>query len=191
MKKLLSFLIILFSSVLIQGCLETTIISSAAILTKSATDPRSIGRQVDDGTLAVRVISALNKNKEIKKNARIVSTAYKGSILLTGQAPKLFLSELAKKIVINVKGVESVYNEIRVEQPINFIKIIKDTWITIQIKLKILSNNLIKLSTVKVITENGEVFLLGILSQEEGDIVAKIASNIKDVKHVFTGFSYN
>ncbi|WMY94734.1 MAG: division/outer membrane stress-associated lipid-binding lipoprotein [Arsenophonus sp.] len=191
MKPLSFLLIILFSGILIQGCLETTVIGSAAILTKSVTDPRSIGRQIDDGTLEARVISALNKNKEIRNNTRIISTAYKGSILLTGQTPKLFLSKLAKKIVVTVKGVETVYNEIRIKQPINFIQTAKDTLITIQIKLKIFSNNLIKLSTVKVLTENGEVFLLGILSKEEGEIIAKIAGEIQGVKHVFTGFTYN
>ncbi|WMY96467.1 MAG: division/outer membrane stress-associated lipid-binding lipoprotein [Arsenophonus sp.] len=184
-------LIILFSCILIQGCLETAVIGSATILTKSATDPRSIGRQVDDGTLEARVTSALNKNKEIIKNARIISTAYKGSILLTGQVPKLLISEIAKKIAITVKGVDTVYNEIRIEKPIGLTKAIKDTWITIQIKFKIFSNNFVKLSTVKVLTENSEVFLLGILSEEEGNIAAKIASEIKGVKHVFTGFTYN
>ncbi|WMY97172.1 MAG: division/outer membrane stress-associated lipid-binding lipoprotein [Arsenophonus sp.] len=189
MKSL--FLIISFSCFLIQGCLETSLIGSTAILTKSAIDPRSIGRQVDDGTLEIRVRSALNKNKEIIKHARIINTAYKGNILLTGQAPKLFIIELAKKITIKVKGVENIYNEIRIEQPIDLIKSIKDTWITIQIKLKIFYNNFVKLSTIKVLTENGEVFLLGIVSEEEGNIAAKIASEIKGVKHVFTGFSYN
>ncbi|MGP1931393.1 MAG: division/outer membrane stress-associated lipid-binding lipoprotein [Arsenophonus sp. ET-YP4-MAG3] len=188
--RLFSLIIIICSSILLQGCLSATIIGSAAIITKSTMDPRSIGRQVDDGTLEARVKTAINKDKEIVCNTRIIITAYAGKILLIGQSPDILLAERAKHIAINVEGVQTVYNQIRQTIPINLSTAYKDVWITTKIKLKIFTSNLFKSLTVKIITENEEVFLLGILTQQEGDIVAKIASKTNGVKRVITVFTY-
>ncbi|MGP1946693.1 MAG: division/outer membrane stress-associated lipid-binding lipoprotein, partial [Arsenophonus sp. ER-LPS3-MAG3] len=170
-------IIIICSSLLLQGCFSAVVIGSAAIAAKSVTDPRSIGRQIDDGTLEVRVTTAINKDKEIIHNTRIIAIAYGGKILLIGQAPDLSLAERAKWIATNIEGVQRVYNEIRQAVPVDFGISSKDTWITARIKSQIfIKSDLVKLLTVKVITENKEVFLLGILTKEEGEDVTKIVS---------------
>jgi osmotically-inducible protein OsmY len=48
----------------------------------------------------------------------------------------------------------------------------------------------VKSSNVKVTTENGEVFLLGLVTQQEGQSAAQIASQVSGVKHVTTAFTY-
>ncbi|MFP3036845.1 MAG: division/outer membrane stress-associated lipid-binding lipoprotein [Arsenophonus sp.] len=184
-------IIIICSSLLLQGCFSAVVIGSAAIAAKSVTDPRSIGRQIDDGTLEVRVTTAINKDKEIIHNTRIIAIAYGGKILLIGQAPDLSLAERAKWIATNIEGVQRVYNEIRQAVPVDFGISSKDTWITARIKSQIfIKSDLVKLLTVKVITENKEVFLLGILTKEEGEDVTKIVSETDGVKRVITAFTY-
>ncbi|MGP1929331.1 MAG: division/outer membrane stress-associated lipid-binding lipoprotein [Arsenophonus sp. ER-BJ3-MAG3] len=184
-------IIIICSSLLLQGCFSAVVIGSAAIAAKSVTDPRSIGRQIDDGTLEVRVTTAINKDKEIIHNTRIIVIAYGGKILLIGQAPDLSLAERAKWIATNIEGVQIVYNEIRQAVPVDFGISSKDTWITARIKSQIfIKSDLVKLLTVKVITENKEVFLLGILTKEEGEDVTKIVSETDGVKRVITAFTY-
>ncbi|MGP1959498.1 MAG: division/outer membrane stress-associated lipid-binding lipoprotein [Arsenophonus sp. NC-TX2-MAG3] len=190
MRLLLLIITIICTILLLQGCISAVVIGTAAVATKSATDPRSIGRQVDDGTLEARVSAAINKDQEITCNARVITTAYEGKILLTGQAPDLVLAEKAKQIAIKVEGVEAVYNEIRQAMPVDFGVTSKDIWITTKIKSQILISNSVKSSTIKVISEDGEVFLLGILTQQEGTIAAKIASETDDVKRVTTAFTY-
>ncbi|HGJ5884741.1 division/outer membrane stress-associated lipid-binding lipoprotein [Arsenophonus sp.] len=188
--RLFSLITIICSILLLQGCIGAAVIGSAAVATKSATDPRSVGRQVDDGTLEARVSAAINKDQEITRNARIITTAYEGKILLTGQAPDLALAERAKQIATKVEGVEAVYNEIRQATSVDLGTASKDTWITTKIKSQILTSDSVKSSTVKVITEGGEVFLLGILTQREGAAAAKIASETDGVKRVTTAFTY-
>ncbi|MGP1958367.1 MAG: division/outer membrane stress-associated lipid-binding lipoprotein [Arsenophonus sp.] len=184
-------IIIICSSLLLQGCFSAVVIGSAAIAAKSVTDPRSIGRQIDDGTLEVRVTTAINKDKEIIHNTRIIAIAYGGKILLIGQAPDLSLAERAKWIATNIEGVQIVYNEIRQAVPVDFSISSKDTWITARIKSQIfIKSDLVKLLTVKVITENKEVFLLGILTKEEGEDITKIISETDGVKRVITAFTY-
>ena len=75
-----------------------------------------MGTQVDDSTLELRVNSALSKDEQIKKQARINVTAYQGKVLLTGQSPTRPL-RARKQIAMAWKDHE-VFNEVRQGQPI-------------------------------------------------------------------------
>ncbi|MBS0923058.1 divisome-associated lipoprotein YraP [Providencia sp. JGM181] len=188
--RLLPIFAIVFSAALLQGCIGAAVVGTAAVATKSATDPRSVGQQVDDGTLEARVSGQLNKDKDITSKARIIATAYKGNVLLTGQSPDMSWADKAKQIASNVDGTEKVYNEVRQGQPVDLGTASKDTWLTTKVKSKILASDEVKSGSVKVITENGEVFLLGVLTQQEGAAAAKIASETDGVRRVTTAFTY-
>lgn len=188
--RLLPIVAILFSMTMLQGCIGAAVVGSAAVATKSATDPRTVGQQVDDGTLEARVSGQLNKDKDITGKARIIATAYKGNVLLTGQSPDMSWAERAKQIAASVDGTNAVYNEVRQGEPVDLGTVSNDTWLTTKIKSKILTSDSVKSSNVKVITENGEVFLLGVLTKQEADAVAKIASETDGVRRVTTAFTY-
>lgn len=182
--------VLLFTALLLQGCVGAVVVGSAAVATKTATDPRTVGTQVDDGTLEARVANALAKDAQIKKETRIVATAYQGKVLLTGQAPTTELASRAKQIVLGVDGATEVYNEIRQGQPVSLGRASIDTWITTKIRSQLLASDAVKSSNVKVTTENGEVFLLGLVTNEEGKAAAQTASQVSGVKHVTTAFTY-
>ncbi|UYU32402.1 division/outer membrane stress-associated lipid-binding lipoprotein [Siccibacter colletis] len=187
--KALTPLAILISALLLQGCVGAVVVGSAAVATKTATDPRTVGTQVDDGTLEVRVNNALDKDEQLKKDARINVTAYQGKVLLTGQAPGSDLSARAKQIAMGVDGAAEVYNEIRSGQPIGLGTASSDTWITTKVRSQLLASDQVKSSNVKVTTENGEVFLLGLVTEREGQAAADTASRVSGVKHVTTAFT--
>ncbi|WP_193016773.1 division/outer membrane stress-associated lipid-binding lipoprotein [Proteus sp. FME41] len=189
--KLLPIAAVLCSALLLQGCIGAAVVGTAAVAGKTATDPRSLGQQVDDGTLEARVSGALNKNEQVKKsNSRIVATAYQGNILLTGQSPDMSVANTAKQVASKVEGVNNVYNEVRQGEPVTLGTASSDTWLTTKVRSQILGSDSVKSSSVKVITENGEVFLFGILTRQEGAAVAKIASETKGVVKVTTAFTY-
>ena len=187
--KVISTLAVLISAMLLQGCIAAAVVGTAAVGTKAATDPRTVGTQVDDSTLEVRVNSALSKDAQIKKETRINVTAYQGKVLLTGQTPDLSLATRAKQIAVGVDGATEVYNEIRQGQPIGMGTAASDTWITSKVRTQLLSSDQVKSSNVKVTTENGEVFLLGLVTDREGRAAADIASRVSGVKHVTTAFT--
>ncbi|MEG7471668.1 division/outer membrane stress-associated lipid-binding lipoprotein [Serratia marcescens] len=188
--KLKATFAVLSSALLLQGCIAGVVVGSAAVATKTATDPRSVGTQVDDGTLEARVESALSKDQQLKKDARVVATAYQGKVLLTGQSPNADLSARAKQIAMGVEGTTEVYNEIRQGTPVSLSTASSDTWITTKVRSQLLTSDTVKSSNVKVTTENGEVFLLGLVTQQEGQSAAQIASQVSGVKHVTTAFTY-
>ena len=188
--KAFSPLAVLIAALLLQGCVAAAVVGTAAVGTKAATDPRSVGTQVDDGTLELRVNSALSKDQQIKKDARINGTAYQGKVLLTGQSPNTELASRAKQIAMGVEGATEVYNEVRQGQPIGLGTASTDTWITTKVRSQLLASDLVKSSNVKVTTENSEVFLLGLVTEREGKAAADIASHVSGVKHVTTAFTY-
>ncbi|HHK5885920.1 TPA: division/outer membrane stress-associated lipid-binding lipoprotein [Serratia marcescens] len=188
--KLKATFAVLSSALLLQGCIAGVVVGSAAVATKTATDPRSVGTQVDDGTLEARVENALSKDQQLKKDARVVATAYQGKVLLTGQSPNADLTARAKQIAMGVEGTSEVYNEIRQGTPVSLSTASSDTWITTKVRSQLLTSGTVKSSNVKVTTENGEVFLLGLVTQQEGQSAAQIASQVSGVKHVTTAFTY-
>ncbi|MDA2783197.1 division/outer membrane stress-associated lipid-binding lipoprotein, partial [Bacillus cereus group sp. Bc002] len=181
---------VIIAALLLQGCVAAAVVGTAAVGTKAATDPRSVGTQVDDGTLELRVNTALSKDAQIKKEARINVSAYQGKVLLVGQSPNSELSARAKQIAMGVEGTTEVFNEIRQGQPIGLGDASNDTWITTKVRSQLLTSDQVKSSNVKVTTENGEVFLLGLVTQQEGQSAAQIASQVSGVKHVTTAFTY-
>lgn len=191
MLKRLSTLILTGVSLLsLQGCLATAVVTSAAVATKVATDPRSAGTQIDDEILEERVAHNLNNDAQLKEEARINVVAYNGKILLIGQAPNQSASESAKNLAAGVNGVSDVYNEIRVGEKINVSQISVDNYITSVIKSKLLVNSEVKTTEVKVITENGEVFLMGKLDAQQADAAAEVARNVSGVTKVIKVITY-
>jgi osmotically-inducible protein OsmY len=189
MKASYLFAVVL-SALLLQGCVAAAVVGVAGVATKTGTDPRTVGTQVDDTTLEARVSNAINANQDVKKKARIVATAYSGKVLLTGQAPTADMASTAKQITMKVDGATDVYNEIRLGNPVSLGTASMDTWITTKVRSQLLTSDQVKSSNVKVTTENGEVFLLGLVTQEEGQAAAKIAAGVSGVKHVTTAFTY-
>lgn len=184
------FLPFLSTLLLLQGCVAAALVGTAAVGTKVSVDPRSAGTQIDDEILEARVSRALSKDSQLRGDARIIVTAYQGTVLLTGQAPDRSAGEKARQIADGVEGTVQVWNEIRTGKPLRADKTATDALLTTKIRAQLLKSSRVKLSDVKVLTENGEVFLMGRVTEKEGQAAADIASRVAGVKHVITAFSY-
>ena len=184
--KALSTLAVLMSALLLQGCIAAAVVGTAAVGTKAATDPRTVGTQVDDGTLELRVNSALSKDEQIKKEARINVTAYQGKVLLAGQAPNLELASRAKQIAMGVEGTTEVFNEVRQGKPIGLGDASSDTWITTKVKSDLVTEKGIPGTDIKVETNKGVVSLSSMVpvTEAQKEIAVAITKKIKGVKAV-------
>lgn len=189
-NKLLKGSLLVLGFISLQGCITTAVVTSAAVATKVATDPRTTGTQVDDEILEEKVAYNINKDEQIKQEARINVVAYNGKVLLIGQAPSMDVVENAKNLAAGAEGVTEIYNEIRQGEKIGFGQITQDSWITTQVKSKLLVNGEVKATEVKVVTENGEVFLMGKVSQNQANAAAEAARNVGGVTKVVKVFSY-
>ncbi|OCG19908.1 MULTISPECIES: division/outer membrane stress-associated lipid-binding lipoprotein [unclassified Gilliamella] len=187
MKKLT--LMVIFCALTLQGCVAAVIGAGAGATAKVATDPRTAGTQVDDTTLNSRMGMKIKNHGPTFIGSRILSSVYNGNILLTGQANSQQI-EKAENLAYQVEGVKKVYNQIRIGQPVSAGTVTNDTWITTKVKSQFILDAKTKARNIKVVTENSEVFLIGIVTPEEGKTAAEIASKVNGVKKVITLFTY-
>lgn len=190
MKRAALIAMLITGALMLQGCITAAVIGAGATATaKVATDPRTAGTQVDDTTLNSRMGMKIKNNGSQFIGARIVSSTYSGDIILTGQASREQI-EKAESLAYEVDGVKKVYNQIRVGQPVSAGTITNDTWITTKVKSQLILNAKTKARNIKVVTENREVFLIGIVTPEDGKAAAQLASKVDGVKKVITLFTY-
>lgn len=181
--------ILLGATIFLQGCVAA-VIGGGAVAAKVATDPRTTGTQIDDETLEFKVENAVEKDVQIKAEGRVNAVSYNGRVLLIGQVPNSDVKDTATALAKGVEGVNEVYNELTVSPKISFAQISKDSWLTTQVKSKMFVDGRVKATDVKVISENGEVFLLGNVTQSQANAAADIASKISGVKKVIKVFKY-
>jgi osmotically-inducible protein OsmY len=188
MKKLVLVAALVSGAFMLQGCVAAVIGAGATATAKVATDPRTTGTQVDDTTLNTKMNNKLKGNSPFFMGSRISSSTYDGNIILTGQA-NIEQIEKAEQLAYQVEGVKKVYNQIRAGKPVGAGTVANDTWITAKVKSQLVINSKTKARNIKVVTENSEVFLIGIVTGNEGQEAAKVASKVAGVKKVITLFT--
>ena len=188
MKKFVLVAALVSGALMLQGCFAAVIGVGAGATAKMATDPRTAGTQVDDTTLNTRMNTKLKENAPFFIGSRISSSTYMGNIILTGQANAEQI-EKAERLAYQVEGVKKVYNQIRASEPVGAGTISNDMWITTKVKSQLVINSKTKARNIKVVTEDGEVFLIGIVNSEEGQEAASLASKVAGVRKVVTLFT--
>lgn len=175
---------------LLQGCVAAAVVGGGALATKVAMDPRTTGTQIDDQTLELRVADALRKDKQLNEQAHISAVVYNGRVLLVGEAPSVDLKEVAVNLARGVKDIADVYDEIQIGEKVSFMQASKDTWITTEVKSKLFVNGNVKASDVKVVTENGVVYLIGRVTQSQAAAAVDVARQVNGVRKVVKVFTY-
>ncbi|OQM34154.1 BON domain-containing protein [bacterium endosymbiont of Pedicinus badii] len=182
------FFILLFLN--LCGCISTTIISSATIIAKTSSDSRSLGEQIDDFNIRLKVLYSLSKDQEIKKKARIISRIYKKKIILAGQAESYEILKKIVKKIRNIQYIKTMHNQIRVQKPISKKRILYDSLITAKIYEKFFfSKERKELLKIIFFTENQEVFLFGYADQKIEKIAVQIINRISKVKKIIVATS--
>ncbi|QFI55755.1 division/outer membrane stress-associated lipid-binding lipoprotein [Aeromonas simiae] len=180
---------LLAGSLLLQGC-AAVFAGGAATTAKVAGDRRTVGAQWDDQTIELKSANLLADNKQLSAASKISVYSNNGRVLLIGQTPSEAYKVEAGRIVSRVSGVRHVYNELRIRQPVDLSVRSNDTWITSKVRTDMLGAKNFDSGKVKVVTENGEVFLIGLVTRAEGDRAVEIARHVSGVKQVIKAFEY-
>ncbi|MGN2611841.1 BON domain-containing protein [Aliivibrio fischeri] len=186
--KLVKLSALLLSAVLLQGC-AGLFIAGAATTASVVTDNRTVKEQLSDKNLSLEATGLANK-APYQYNMRVSAVAYDGKVLLMGQAKDAQMNQEFEKKIKEMKGVNTVYNQIRVRPLLTFTQINNDNWITTKVKSSLLAKSELNGIKISVFTEAQEVFLVGFVTEEQGNIAADVARNIKGVKGVIKAFEY-
>lgn len=176
-------------TLLLQGC-AGVMLAGAGTGIGSITDRRAVSTQVSDQTVDMRATHRLGTTNPLWADSRVVVITTNGKSLLVGQTPTQEYSQQAEAVVKGVPGVTEVFNELRITAPLDITARSQDTWLTSKVKSTLLAEKNIDGTKVKVVTENSEVFLIGLVTQKEADISVQLARNIAGVKQVITVFEF-
>ena len=172
----------------LQGCVGVVAVGGAGAAV--AVDRRSAGTIVDDEAIELKASQAIYNDDDLGKQAHINITSYNNIVLLSGETPTAAMRNRAVDIARHVEKVRKVYNEIVVAQPTAMKSRSEDTWITTEVKTKLVGIKEISAANVKVITENHAVYMMGIVSHAEANTAAEAARSIEGVTRVITLFEY-
>ncbi|MCF1426742.1 MAG: BON domain-containing protein [Shewanella sp.] len=180
---------LLLAMSLLSGCAGVVAVGAVggAVM---ANDERSFRTQLDDTNADFEIASALSKHKDLQNQANITGVVMNGNTLLIGQAPNSMLRDKAINTVKKLHLGGKLFNQIRIGNPTSFTTRSNDTWLTTKVKSRMLSTDNLDVTRVKVITENGEVFLLGLIPKNQADLAVDVARNTAGVRKVIKVFEY-
>ncbi len=174
---------------LLQACAPAAVVGAGAAGTASH-DRRSTGAFVDDAAIELRGQAFATADEELKKNVHINVTSMNGVVLLTGEAASVALRDRVLGEIRLIEDVRRVVNEIKIEPPSSVGQRTNDTWITTKVKTKLLGTRGVDASRIKVVTEQGSVYLLGLVTQAEGDAATEATRRINGVERVVKLFEF-
>ena len=186
MKKLLTILALILS---LQSCIFVAGAAAGAAAIAVVYDHRKLEKIVQDQTIGNNVIDKIKTVPDLR-DSHISVTCFNQIVLLTGETTTDALRQEAEDVTREVPDVKRIYNEIMVKGPSSSLTRASDTWITGKIKTQMLATKGLQSGTIKVVTENGSVYLMGIVTKRQAEIAVDIARQVSGVQRVVKIFQY-
>ena len=171
----------------ITACVPV-VVGGAAATGAMAADRRTSGIYVEDENIELKAVKKMETN--LGEDAHVNVTSYNRNVLLTGEVPVAESKSKAESLVKEITNTRSITNEISVGPKSTIGSRSNDSYITSKIKTKFVTENKFPANYVKVVTENGVVYLLGIVTNKEADEAVEIARNTDGVTKVVKVFEY-
>ncbi|ODU49799.1 MAG: transporter [Thiobacillus sp. SCN 63-374] len=171
----------------LHGC-AAVVVGGAATGAAVATDRRSTGVFVADQEIELRAMTRLRETFPENTGGKISVTSYNRQVLLTGQVPDEAVRARATDIVKDVPDVRTVFNELAVSGITSLTSRASDTTVTGNVKARLLRNESVPGTQIKVVTEAGVVYLMGLLTQAEAGVATEVARTTSGATKVVTLF---
>lgn len=183
-------LLILTLSLLASGC--------SSVLTATRDHPieddrgtRTIGSTLDDSLIETKVAVNVNKaDPSLDKDSHIIVVSFNGIVLLAGQTPNSTLKTKAEQAARATQRVKKVNNELQILPPSSLLARNNDTWLTTKIKTQMLADSTIPGSRIKIVTENGIVYMLGLVTRQEANLTTSLVQGVDGVQKIVKLFEY-
>ena len=172
---------------LLQGCfpLAVTGVGAAALM---AADRRTTGTYIEDEGIELKSLAAL---REVNgRGGHVNATSFNRRVLLTGEVPTEELRKQAEDAVRALPNVRDVANELQVAGASSLASRGNDALVTSNVKARMINNPRFSVNHVKVLTEAGTVYLMGLVTPDEGEAAVDIARTTSGVSRVVKVFEY-
>jgi osmotically-inducible protein OsmY len=182
----LAALLALLPALSLPGCAPILVGAGAASAMSMSEDRRSSGAQLDDSSIEWRASSRIGERFGAKSHVNV--TSYNRAVLLTGEVPDERTRTEIDALVRGVPSVQGTTNELVVAEPTSLGSRTSDSYITSKIKTRFLDAAKFSALHVKVVTEAGIVYLLGVVTPQESEDAVEIARTTGGVRKVVKMF---
>ncbi len=184
-------LLLVGAAPLLGGCVPL-LVGGAAVGAAAVHDRRDSTAFIDDQQIEFAATAALDDEPGLKGRGRVSVTSYNLVALLTGQVRTEAEVALAGGVVRRLSKVRKVVNEVTIGPDINLARKSEDVLLTSRAKLALFKVEILNFdpTRVKVVTENGVVYLLGLVSVAEGDAAVAHVRYVPGVVQVVKLFEY-
>jgi osmotically-inducible protein OsmY len=173
---------------LLGGCAAVVVGAGAAAGYSAYEDPRSSGTQVEDQRIESRASGAIDQRFGWKVHVNV--TSYNRQVLITGEVPDAVTHAEVEKVIAAVPGVRTLANELTIGPLTSLAARTGDAVVTSNVKTRFLGAKNFNPIHVKVVTEAGVVFLMGMVTEVEANAASEIARTTDGVKKVVKVFEY-
>lgn len=182
-RPLCYFVLALCAPLLLAGCGSML----AAMQVGPIQDPpteRTLAQKVEDESIETKATVNIHAANEAFHDANVAVVSYNGYVLIAGQVGTEKLKAQATDVVRKIDGVRRIYNELEIAAPSSAMTRTSDAWITTKVKTWLLGRSDTEGGRVKVVTEDGVVFLMGMVTLEEAERISSTAADIDGVQRV-------
>lgn len=176
------------SKVIVAGLLAMLVLGAC-----SGYERRTTGTALNDQTLEREVISSIRSNPSFGENDHIKVEVNEGVVLLAGETVSEENKLLATKLAEEPRLSQRVVNDLKIGRRAGFGGKLDNSWLTTKVNTVLLTENPVTgndASRIKVISSQNTVYLMGIVTREEGEKVAEVVRNIGGVERVVKIFEY-
>lgn len=172
----------------LQGCVPIVLGAGGAAAYSSLEDRRSTGTQIDDESIEVRASNRISDR--FGSTVHVNVTSYNRIALLTGEVPDERSRDEAEKIVRAVPQVRDVTSDLQIAGISSYMSRTNDSYLTSKVRGRLLDTKRASPVHVKVVSESGAVYLMGVVTEAEAEEVVEIARNTGGVRKVVKVFEY-
>ncbi len=170
----------------LSACVAPLVVGGFVGGTMVASDRRTSGAQLEDQGIEIRASTRIRE--QIGTGVHINVTSYNRQVLLTGEVSKAQEKQLAEQIIARVENVRSVVNELAVAPNSSLSDRANDSLISGKVKATMVDNRDVFANAYKVVTERGNVYLMGRVTQREANRATEVARTVGGVKKVVRVF---
>ena len=171
---------------LLSAC--ATVLSNTPITDDKGS--RSLGTLYNDQLIETATVDAILRASPLLANAHVNAVSVNGIVLLVGQVPSQDTKVIAGAKARGISNARKVHNELLVSGPASYAVRTNDTLITTKVKARMIGETSFPASRIKVITENGVVYLMGLVTQVEAAWAVRVTANASGIQRIVKVFEY-
>ncbi len=187
------FLIFVLLTLVLLTSSCTTILAETTGEQGITEDPaeRTVGTRVEDQAIKTKVMVNMKSQEPAFRKTNFNVISHNGVVLLVGQVESNELKDQASKIASEASTqIKRVHNALEISGKTGLLSRSNDTWIATKVRTLMLTDNKVSSGQVRVIAENGVIYLMGLVDQTHADNAVALARNVSGVTKVVTVFEY-